>query len=469
MNMPLDPNIATPLADLVSPPPGSPMWRRDFIFGAGTSSYQIEGAAHEDGRLESIWDRFCATPGKVLRGENGDVACDHYHRWEADLDLLAKLGVDAYRFSIAWPRVMDEAGRPNSRGIDFYKRLLDGLAARGMRAFVTLYHWDLPQHLEDRGGWLNRETAYRFADYADLMSRELAGGVSAWATHNEPWCAAYLGYADAHHAPGHGVTRWGTQAMHHLLLGHGLALPALRANDPNADVGIVANLAPGYAATDSAADRDAASLFETFQNRWVLDPLLRGEYPADLWRLWKGAEPLVLPGDMEKIAQPIDYLGINYYSRALLRSPEADKFDWVRDPGVERTTMDWEVYPQGLQDLLESLKRDYATNLPPIYITENGMSSDDELAQAQNGAQVDDLQRQAYLKRHFEACSRAMLNGVDVAGYFIWSLMDNFEWAFGYERRFGLVHVDFETQQRTLKQSALAYADFLRRRAATAG
>ncbi|HEY4080355.1 MAG TPA: GH1 family beta-glucosidase [Burkholderiaceae bacterium] len=464
MNMPLDPHVATPLADLVSPPAGSPMWHQDFIFGAGTSSYQIEGAAHEDGRLESIWDRFCATPGKVLRGENGDVACDHYHRWEADLDLLANLGVDAYRFSIAWPRVMDEAGRPNSRGIDFYKRLLDGLAARGMRAFATLYHWDLPQHLEDRGGWLNRETAYRFADYADLMSRELAGGVTAWATHNEPWCAAYLGYADAHHAPGHRVTRWGTQAMHHLLLGHGLALPALRANDPNAAVGIVANLAPGYAATDSAADRDAASLFETFQNRWVLDPLLRGEYPADLWRLWKGAEPLVLPGDMEKIAQPIDYLGINYYSRALLRSPEADKFDWVRDPGVERTTMDWEVYPQGLQDLLEALKRDYA-NLPPIYITENGMSSDDRI----DAAQVDDLQRQAYLKRHFEACSRAMVNGVDVAGYFIWSLMDNFEWAFGYERRFGLVHVDFETQARTLKQSALAYADFLRRRAAAAG
>jgi beta-glucosidase len=437
------------------------MWqKKNFLFGAGTSSYQIEGAAHEDGRLESIWDRFCATPGKVLRGENGDVACDHYHRFEQDLDILARLGVDAYRFSIAWPRVMDEAGRPNARGIDFYKRLIDGLHQRGMKAFVTLYHWDLPQHLEDRGGWLSRETAYRFADYADLMSRELQG-VSAWTTHNEPWCSAYLGYGDGHHAPGKKNLRWAAQAMHHLLLGHGLALPALRANAPEALIGIVANCAPGYAATDSAADRDAAHLFETFQNHWVLEPLLKGSYPKDLWRLWKGAEPLVLDGDMETIAQPLDYLGINYYSRALLRSPAPDQIEWVRDPAVERTTMDWEVYPQGLQDLFENLQRDYA-NLPPLYVTENGMSSHDSVDSA--SGEVDDQQRQAYLKGHFAACSRAMERGVKVDGYFIWSLLDNFEWAFGYERRFGLVHVDFETQQRTLKKSALAYADFLRQR-----
>ncbi|MBV8502414.1 MAG: beta-glucosidase [Paucibacter sp.] len=459
MNMPLDPSVATPLSDLVSPPAGSPMWQRNFLFGAGTSSYQIEGAAHEDGRLESIWDRFCNTPGKVLRGENGDVACDHYHRFEEDLDLLQRMGVDAYRFSIAWPRVMDEAGRPNARGIDFYKRLIDGLHRRGMKAFVTLYHWDLPQHLEERGGWLSREIAYRFADYAELMSRELSGGVAAWTTHNEPWCSAYLGYGDGHHAPGHKNVRWAAQAMHHLLLGHGLALPALRANEPKALVGLVANCAPGYAATDSASDRDAAHLFETFQNTWVLDPLFKGEYPKDLWRLWKGAEPLVLAGDMDKIAQPMDYLGINYYSRALLRSPEADKFEWVRDPAVERTSMDWEVYPQGLQDLFEKLHRDYP-NLPALYVTENGMSSHDSV---QDG-EVDDRQRQAYLKAHFAACTRAMQNGVKVDGYFIWSLLDNFEWAFGYERRFGLVHVDFETQKRTLKKSALAYSDFLGRR-----
>ena len=461
MDLTTPPAVTASLADLVSPPADSAMRRRDFIFGAGTSSYQIEGAAHEDGRLESIWDRFCATPGKVLRGENGDVACDHYHRFEEDLDILARLGVDAYRFSIAWPRLMDEAGRPNSRGIDFYKKLLDGLSQRGIRAFVTLYHWDLPQHLEDRGGWLNRETAYRFADYADLMSRELAGrGVAAWTTLNEPWCSAYLGYGDGHHAPGLKSTRWAAQAMHHLLLGHGLALPALRANDPVALHGIVANVAPGYPDTDTPEDRDAAGLFETFQNRWVMDPLLKGEYPADLWRLWKGCEPLVLAGDMDVIKRPIDYLGLNFYSRAVLRSPAPDVIDWVRHPDVERTTMDWEVYPQGLQDLLDAFKREYP-NLPPIYITENGMSSDDTVS----GGDVDDLQRQAYIKAHFAACSRAMANGVDVRGYFIWSLLDNFEWAFGYERRFGLVHVDFETQQRTLKRSALAYAEFLKERA----
>ena len=462
LDLPQDPKALAALAERVSPPAGSAMRRREFVFGAGTSSYQIEGAAHEDGRLASIWDRFCATPGKVARGENGDVACDHYHRWEADLDLLAALGVDAYRFSIAWPRVMDEQGRPNTRGIDFYKRLADGLAQRGIRAFVTLYHWDLPQWMEDRGGWLNRETAWRFADYADRLSRELAcRGVAAWATHTEPWCAAYLGYGNGHHAPGHDVTRWGTQAMHHLLLGHGLALPALRANDPAAQVGIVANVGPGYPDTDSEADRNAADLYDAYQNRWVLDPLLKGEYPAALWRLWKGSEPLVLPGDMETIARPIDYLGLNFYSRAVVRSTGADSFEWVHRPGVERTTMDWEVYPQGLQDILEAFKHRYP-NLPPIHITENGMSSADQVL----GGQVEDAQRQSYLKRHFAACSRAMANGVDVRGYFVWSLMDNFEWAFGYERRFGIVHVDFETQKRTPKTSALAYAAFLRERAA---
>jgi beta-glucosidase len=461
VKLPSDPQALAALAELVSPPADSAMRRPGFLFGAGTSSYQIEGAANEDGRLPSIWDTFCATPGKVLRGENGDVACDHYHRWPEDLELLKALGVDAYRFSIAWPRVMDEQGRPDARGIDFYKRLVDGLAERGIQPFVTLYHWDLPQWMEDRGGWLNRETAYRFADYAGLMSRELSGRVTAWATHNEPWCAAYLGYGNGHHAPGHNVTRWGTQAMHHLLLGHGLALPALRANDPAAQVGIVANVGPGYPDSDTEADRHAADLYDAYQNRWVLDPLLQGEYPEALWKLWRGSEPLVLPGDMETIARPIDYLGLNYYSRAVVRATGPDSFEWVHRPEVERTTMDWEVYPQGLQDILEAFKQRYP-KLPPLHITENGMSSADEV----KGGQVDDVQRQSYLKRHFAACSRAMANGVDVRGYFIWSLMDNFEWAFGYERRFGIVHVDFDSQQRTPKQSALAYAAFLRERAA---
>ncbi len=451
---------STLLAELIAPPAGSRMRRSDFVFGAGTSSYQIEGAAHDDGRLPSIWDTFCATPGKVVRSENGDMACDHYHRWAEDVDLLGELGVDAYRFSIAWPRVMDTDGRPNPRGIDFYKRLTDRLAERGIRAFVTLYHWDLPQHLEDRGGWLNRETAYRFADYADLMSRALAGRVSAWATHNEPWCAAYLGYGNGHHAPGHSDLRWGAQAMHHLLLGHGLALPALRGNDSNAQVGIVANVGPGYPDTDTEPDRRAAQLYDAYQNAWVLDPLLTGSYPEALWRVWPGCEPLVLRGDMDIIARPIDYLGLNFYSRSVLRAKGEHEFEWVRQPEAEHTTMDWEVYPQGLQDILEAFQRKYP-NLPPIYITENGMSSADAVS---DGA-VDDVQRQSYLKRHFAACSRAMDNGVDVRGYFIWSLLDNFEWAWGYERRFGIVHVDFETQRRTPKRSALAFAEFLRERA----
>lgn len=454
---------AAPLADLIAPPAGSRMHQRRFVFGAGTSSYQIEGAVQADGRLRSVWDTFAETPGKVLRGETGAVACDHYHRWAEDVDLLASLGVDAYRFSIAWPRVMDEAGRPNPKGLDFYRRLTDRLAERGIRAYVTLYHWDLPQHLEDKGGWLNRETAWRFADYADLMSRTLGGRVAAWATHNEPWCAAYLGYGNGHHAPGHANERWAAQAMHHLLLGHGLALPALRANDAAAQVGLVANIGPGYPATDTPEDKAAAALYDVYQNGWVLDPLLEGRYPEALWRLWPGAEPLVLADDLATIARPMDYLGLNYYSRSVLRGTgQPDRFEWVHLPEVERTTMDWEVHPQGLQDILEGFQRQYGAKLPPIYITENGMSSADAVA---DGG-VDDRQRQSYLKRHFAACSRAMDSGVDVRGYFVWSLLDNFEWAYGYERRFGIVHVDFDTQVRTPKRSALALADFLRRRAA---
>ena len=432
----------------------------EFVFGVATASYQIEGAGKEDGRLPSIWDTFCAAPGKVLNGDSGDVACDHYHRWAEDVDLIAGLGVDAYRLSIAWTRVMDDQRNLNQRGVDFYRRLLDRLAEKGIAAHVTLYHWDLPQHLEDRGGWVCRDTPFRFAEYADKISRELSGRVAAWATLNEPWCSAYLGYGNGHHAPGAAKIRYATQAMHHLLLAHGLALPALRANDPRARVGIVANVGGGYPATDSAADMAACELYDAYQNRWVLDPLLRRAYPQALWRLWRNEQPAIRQGDMEIIGRPIDFLGLNYYTRAVVCADGADNFRWLNLPNVERTQMDWEVYPQGLQDILERLARTY-TDLPPIYITENGMASDDRL----DNGMIDDQQRISYLKRHFAACSRAMQNGVDVRGYFVWSLMDNFEWAFGYERRFGIVHVDYATQRRTLKNSALAYADYLHRRA----
>jgi len=440
-------------------PADAPIARPEFLYGVATASYQIEGAIHEDERLPSIWDSFSATPGKVLNGDTGDGACDHYHRWESDVDLIANLSVDGYRLSIAWPRVMDERGRPNARGLDFYKRLLARLKLKGLQTFVTLYHWDLPQHLQDRGGWLNRETAYRFADFADLMSRELTGSVDAWATLNEPWCSAFLGHGNGHHAPGLSSLRYGTQSMHHLLLAHGLALPALRANDPASKKGIVANVGAFTPATDSAADIDAAHLGHTQHNHWVLDPLFKGRYPADLFRLWPGTEPLVLDGDMATIAQPIDFLGINYYFRTMVRADGKGAFVEAPPADVERTQMGWEVYPQGLRDLLISFKARYA-NLAPIYITENGMASDDRVV---DGA-VADPQRIRFLERHLLAVNEAMAAGVDVRGYFAWSLMDNFEWAFGYERRFGIVHVDYATQVRTPKHSAHALKAFLQAR-----
>lgn len=457
-----DPSSSSPSTlPRLAPPPDSPMAGRGFTWGVATASYQIEGATDRDGRLASIWDTFSALPGKVLNGDTGAVACDHYNRWESDVDLIASLGVDAYRLSIAWPRVMDAQGRPNRTGLDFYKRLLDRLEAKGLQRFVTLYHWDLPQHLEDRGGWLNRETAYRFADYADLMSRELKGQVTSWATLNEPWCSAYLGYGDGRHAPGLANERFATQAMHHLLLAHGLALPVLEANDPGAQRGIVANIGRGTPDRDTPADRDAAHLYEVQHNAWVLDALLKREYPADLFRLWPGAEPLVLPGDMAIIGRPMDFLGINYYFRSNLRSDGAHGFVDVPLDGVERTQMGWEVHPQGLQDLLIGFKAEYPA-LPPIYITENGMASDDQVVDGE----VDDTQRISFLNRHIAAVAGAIEAGVDVRGYFVWSLMDNYEWSYGYERRFGIVHVDYATQQRTRKQSAKAFSAFLEARAA---
>ena len=455
---------ATLEQDPFTPPPASSLWRRDFLLGAATASYQIEGAIDEDGRLPSIWDTFSATPGKVLAGDTGEVACDHYHRWESDLDLLTSLNFEAYRFSIAWPRVMDAAGRPNPKGIAFYRRLLERLKKKGVRTFATLYHWDLPQHLEDRGGWLNRDTAYRFADYADLMSRELQGLVDGWMTLNEPWCSAYLGYGNGHHAPGLANGRYATQAMHHLLLAHGLAIPVLRANDPGSGKGIVANVGRGTSNSPVAADVRAAHLFEVQHNAWILDPLFKGTYPKDLFELWPGTEPLVLDGDLRTISAPLDFLGINYYFRTNVKSDGAQGFVEVPLEGVERTQMGWEVYPDGLRDLLIGFHRDYG-NLPPIYITENGMASNDSVIDGH----VDDAQRIAFLKRHLAAVDAAIQAGVDVRGYFVWSLLDNFEWAFGYERRFGVVHVDYATQKRTPKRSAELLARFIAERRERSG
>ncbi len=447
---------AMALAAQIAPPANSRMARPEFVWGVATASYQIEGAIHEDGRLPSIWDTFSDIPGKVLRGDTGEHACDHYHRWAEDVDLIESLGVDAYRLSIAWPRVMHADGTPNRKGLDFYKKLLQRLADKGIQRFVTLYHWDLPQHLEDRGGWLNRDTAYRFAEYADLVSRELKGLVTGWATLNEPWCSAYLGYGNGHHAPGLANPRYPTQALHHLLLGHGLALPLLQANDPAAKRGIVCNVGRGTTDSSKEADIIAAQRYEVQHNDWILQPLLKGSYPEEVFKLWPGTEPLVLDGDMDIISRPMDFMGINYYFRCNLYSDGGTGFVDVPLKNVERTQMGWEVYPQGLEDLLRRFKAQY-DRLPPIYITENGMASDDAVV---NGEVVDE-QRMRFMQSHFAAVSRAIDAGVDVRGYFVWSLMDNFEWAFGYERRFGITHVDYETQARTLKHSGKALQAFL--------
>jgi beta-glucosidase len=444
-----------------NPPAGSVLWHKDFLIGAATAAYQIEGAIDEDGRLPSIWDTFSATPGKTLAGDTGDIACDHYHRWPRDVELLANLHVGAYRLSISWPRVMTIDGQANQKGIDFYRKLLQALRAKGLKTYVTLYHWDLPQHLEDKGGWVNRDTAYRFAEYADMISRELAGLVDAWATLNEPWCSAMHGYGTGHHAPGKQDVALATQAMHHLLLAHGLAVQHLRANDTAAQVGIVANVGRGTSTDSSAAGQRAAWLFELQHNNWILDPLLKQSYPSALWELWPGAQPTILAGDMQIIGAPLDFLGINYYFRTNVVSDGKHGYTEVELEGVERTQMGWEVYPEGLRHLLVGFQRDYP-NLPPIYITENGMATDDQVV---NG-EVDDQQRISFLNRHLAAVDAAVKQGVDVRGYFIWSLMDNFEWAFGYERRFGIIHVDYATQTRTLKRSAKLVTEFLARRAA---
>ena len=430
-----------------------------FAWGAGTSAYQIEGATRTGGRGASIWDTFCATPGRVAGGDTGDVACEHHARWPADLDLVRDLGLDAYRFSIAWPRIVpDGRGRPNAAGLDFYDRLVDGMVARGLAPHATLYHWDLPQALEDRGGWRERDTALAFADYAHVVADRLGDRVAGFATLNEPWCSAHLGHATGEHAPGLRDLRASLQVGHHLLLAHGHALAALRDAAPHARHGVVLNLYPAYPARDTEADADAAERTHQFFNRWYLDPVLRGAYPAEPWAGYGDLVPRVADGDLATIAAPIDFLGVNYYSRTVVTDaadlpyPHARIVEATRDV----TAMGWEVYPEGLFDLLVRLHAD--DPLPDVFITENGAAFDDAIGR--DGA-VHDPQRVRYLEGHLGALARAVDHGVPVRGYVAWSLLDNFEWAHGYGRRFGLVHVDFATQARTPKSSALWYRDFV--------
>jgi beta-glucosidase len=442
--------------------PSSNGFPADFRFGVATAAYQIEGAVREDGRGESIWDRFSHTPGTIDGGDNGDVACDHYHRWRSDLDLMKALGVESYRFSISWPRVLPEGnGKPNRRGIEFYKRLVEGLRERGIEPIATLYHWDLPQALQDVGGWDSRETTHRFADYAGLMADELPE-VSEWITHNEPWVVAFLGHATGTKAPG--LRNWPTalRVSHHLLLSHALASRALRAALPDARVGLSLNLTPARPGSDSEEDIAAVRRMDGHMNRWFLDPLLRGGYPTDMVELYErkfGRMDAVRDGDLELISQPLDFLGVNYYFPQRVRhAPGNGPLELEFVPGPPPVTaMGWEVDPEGLRELLLRVHADYAP--PPIYITENGAAFDDP--PVNGNCCVDDTARTDYLRGHVEALRAAIADGVDVRRYCLWSLLDNFEWEHGYAMRFGIVHVDYDSQRRVPKRSGLWYRDYI--------
>ena len=432
---------------------------RDFVWGAATAAYQIEGAADADGRGESIWDRFCRTPGKVANGDTGDRACDHYHRWPEDLDLMASLGVGAYRFSIAWPRIQpDGRGAVNGKGMDFYRRLVEGMLERGITPLATLYHWDLPQRLQDEGGWASREIVDRFADYAGLVFDGLGDLVDTWITHNEPWVTSFLGYGYGVKAPG--VADWSQAlaAAHHTLLSHGRAVHAHRAGGGRGEIGITLDL------THVTGEPEAVRRLDGHRNRWFLDPVLRGGYPADLVELYEeriGPLEFVRPGDLEEIAAPIDFLGVNFYQPAAVRPSSADgplALEQVPWDGP-RTAMGWTVEPSSLTALLLRLKRDYGE--VPLVITENGASYDDPPLDGQ--AVIEDPQRVAFLRGHVEAVERAVEGGVDVRGYYVWSLLDNFEWEHGYDRRFGIVAINFDNLKRTPKRSALWYRDLIAR------
>jgi beta-glucosidase len=432
---------------------------KEFLFGVATASFQIEGGA--DSRLPCIWDTFCATPGKIRDGSDGLIACDHFNLWREDVQLIKSLGVDAYRLSISWPRVMHQDGSLNAQGVDFYIQLLDELKAHQIKAFVTLYHWDLPQHLEDNGGWLNRETAYLFADYADKISRALGDRVYSYATLNEPFCSSYLGYEAGIHAPGLKSKAGGRKSAHHLLLAHGLALQVLQKNSPQSMNGLVLNFTPCYAQTDDPADIAAAQLADDYFNQWYIKPVMDGCYPDSFALLAESDKPVIHQGDFEIISTPMDFLGVNFYTRTVYQACVEKGFAPVDMVDAPKTDIGWEIYPQAFTDLLVSLHQLYS--LPPIYITENGAAMDDKLVQGQ----VLDLDRVNYYQQHLLALDSAIRQGVKVDGYFAWSLMDNFEWAEGYLKRFGIVYVDYQTQQRVVKQSGLAYRDLILARRST--
>ncbi len=441
-----------------------------FRWGVATSAYQIEGAVAEDGRTPSIWDTFCRVPGAIVGGDNGDVACDHYHRMPDDVAMIADLGVDSYRFSVAWPRVQPGGRGPaNEAGLDFYRRLADELLTRGVEPWITLYHWDLPQELEDLGGWPVRDVAERFADYSMLVFDALSDRVKVWTTLNEPWCSAMLGYAHGVHAPGRKDFGAAMQATHHLMLGHGLAVQRMRTSGADVQLGITLVMGNAIPASDDPVDVAAARRADGIGARIYLDPLLRGQYPADIVAELdqRGIALPIRDGDLDIISTPIDVLGVNYYTDSVFAGtdengnrtrPDGRPVERRIDRGLPRTAMGWDIRPDGLRQLLVRLHRDYPG--VPLVITENGAAFDD--TSDANGF-VEDANRVDYLERHLGAVADAQAAGVDVRGYFAWSLLDNFEWAEGYAKRFGIVRVDYQTQVRTLKRSGLWWKDTIAR------
>jgi beta-glucosidase len=438
-----------------------------FVWGAATSAYQIEGAVNEDGRGVSIWDTYAATPGCTANGESGATAADHYHRFREDIALMRDLGLTAYRFSIAWPRVQPGGrGAANEPGLDFYRRLVDALLEAGIEPYPTLFHWDLPQELQDAGGWPARETAFRFAEYAGIVFDALGDRVRHWLTLNEPWCAAFLGYGMGRHAPGIHDGGQAVAAAHHLMLAHGLAVERLRAGStPGSEIGIVLNLEPFVPATDGEADVAAARLADGMQNRIFLDPVLDGRYPEDVIAHLQGLVDLghIKDGDLHTMSTPVDFLGVNYYRPSLVAARSEPAADWTAWPGDEllehvpqegeHTTMGWIVDPGGLEQLLLRLSAENPGL--PLVVTENGASFDDRL---EADGSVRDERRVAFLDRHLRAVHSALEAGVELRGYFVWSLLDNFEWAEGYSKRFGLVYIDYRTLRRVPKSSAHWYA-----------
>lgn len=438
-----------------------------FVWGVASSAFQIEGAAATDGKGASIWDEFCRRPGAIADGSDGEIACDHYNRLDSDLDLIAALGIRAYRFSISWPRVQPTgSGEINPTGLDFYSRLVDKLLKRGIEPYPTLYHWDLPATLQrEHNGWADRSTAQRFAEYAAIVAQKLGDRIHSLATHNEPWVTATIGHELGVFAPGLKNRAVAMQVSHNCLVSHGLAAQAIRSARSNVDVGIVVNLSPVSSATDSPADRLQASREDGLLVRWYLDALLRGEYPADVLEYLAADAPQTQAGDAQLIAQPLDFLGVNYYHPIV--STTTRPFSPAHEGAKTLTDMGWEVAPEGLTDLLKRLDREY--DLPPLFITENGAAYRDTVV---DGA-VQDEDRRAYIESHVAAMADAIEQGVDLRGYFVWSLLDNFEWASGYTKRFGIYYVDYATQARILKRSGFWYRDlaaaFTRKAAAEAG